>query len=280
MKGKKEPNKALEVSRDIFEVINSRRSVRHFSDKSVSHAALKKILKAGIRAPFSAQLCSMVYTRDPEKMKKLKTLGVYPSTRLLIGFFVDFRKIEKIILQRGYRYDYDDGVLLWLGIQDATLVVENVTLAADALGLGSVLLGAPPLKADLVSEVFRVPERVFPVVAMCLGYPDTSVAVDIRPRFPLKYCAFEDSYHDLSEYEIQECMKAMDEGFITQGYYMKILKKKVPLMKGKDHISLDKYSWSEHISRKFSQGRSIKVEGLHTKEPLLNIIKKHGFNLE
>lgn len=271
--------KLTEVPKDIFEVIHNRRSIRHFTEKPVSDSTLKKILEAGIRAPFGAQLYSMVYTRDKEKMKKLRTIGIYPSTKVLILFFVDFRKLEKMIQERGYQYNYDDGMLLWLAIQDAVLVAENVILAADALGLGSVLLGAPPLKADLVSKVCDVPNRVFPVVALCLGYPDPSVKINIRPRFPLKYIAFKDSYHDLSKLEIKECMRAMDEGYIAQGYYMKILKKKIPLMKGKDEVDLNKYSWSEHISRKFSQGCSIKVEGLHTEESLFSIIRRYGFNI-
>ena len=278
--GQEESRNGSKASRDIFEIINNRRSIRHFTDKPISDATLETILEAGIRAPFAAQLYSMTYTRNSEKIKKLKPIGVYPTTKVLIVFFVDSRKLFKIIQRKGYAYNYDDGILLWMGIQDATLVAANVILAAEALGLGSVLLGATPMKADLVSKIFNVPDRVFPVVALCLGYPDTSVETEVRPRFPLKFSTFEDAYHDLSESEIQECMKAMDEGFMTQGYYIKVLKKKVPLMQGKDNIRLDKYSWSEHISRKYSQRRRLKEDGLPKDEALLSIIKRHGFHVD
>ncbi len=264
--------KNIQITSDnIFEIINNRRSIRKFTEKPITDDVLEKILGAGIRAPFAAQLYSIVYTRDPEKMKKLK-IGTYSSTQLLMIFFVDFRKIEMIINQRNYNYDYDDGMLLWLGLQDASLVAENLILASEAYGLGSVLLGTAPLQADLIAEVFNIPSRVFPVVGLCLGYPDTSFETDVRPRYPLKYTAFEDSYADLSEQEIQECMKSMDKGYITQGYYIK-LQAKVPLKKGKDPIGYDKYSWSEHQSRKYSQGS-------WKKEPLLAILKRHGFNLD
>jgi nitroreductase len=254
----------------FFHVINNRRSIRSFSKQPVSEEILEEILNAGIRAPFAAQLYSIVFTRDSEKMKKLR--GIYSTTQILLIFFIDFRKIEKIIEQRGYNYDYDDGMLLWLGIQDTVLAAENIILAADALGLGSVLIGGTPLQADLISTLFNVPERVFPVVALCLGYPDTSVETNIRPRYPLKYIASEDSYKDLSKSEIQECMRKMDDGFITQGYYIK-LRAKVPLKKGVDAVDYDKYSWSEHQSRKYSQGFS-------WKERLFSIIKRHGFQLD
>ncbi|MFX0014043.1 MAG: nitroreductase family protein [Promethearchaeota archaeon] len=255
---------------DLFKVINNRRSIRKFTEKPISDNVLNRILESGIKAPFAAQLYSIVYTRDKEKMKKLR-IGVYSTTQLLMIFLVDFRKIEKIITQRNYQYDYDDGMLLWLGIQDASLVAENIILAADAFGLGSVLLGGAPLQSDIICEIFNIPSRVFPVVGLCLGYPDFTAETDVRPRYPLKYTAFENSYHDLSEDEVLECMKSMDDGYITQGYYIK-LQAKIPLKKGKDIIDYDKYSWSEHQSRKYSQGS-------WKKESLLSTLKEHGFKL-
>lgn len=186
---------------------------------------------------------------------------------------VDFAKLEKIIKQKGYSYDFDDGMALWLAIQDVSLVAGNIILAAEARGLGSVLLGGAPQKADLISDVLGVPDRVFPVVGLCLGYPDPSVETDIRPRFPLELTAFEDTYRDLSDTDIQSCMKGMDEGYLTQGYYMKIVPK-VPLENGKEPVDHDRYSWSEHISRKFSRGTRGSLE------PLLSILRRHGFNLK
>ena len=67
-------------------------------------------------------------------------------------------------------------------------------------------------------------------------------------------------------------MKAMDEGYITQGYYIK-QKAKIPLQEGEDKIGWDKYSWSEHISRKITQGTWYK-------DSLLDILRKQGFNLD
>ena len=259
--------------KDIFSIMHDRRSIRKFTDKKVTKEVLEQILTAGFRAPFAAQLCSIVYTSDKEKMKMLKGIGIYPTTQVLMIFFVDYDRMEKIIRARGYENIFDDGMSLWLGIQDATLVIENVILSAEALGLGSVLLGVIPQRADIVSEVFNVPQRVFPVVGLCLGYPDPSVETEIRPRYPLKYSAFEDEYKALDETAVKECMKSMDEGYVTQGYYIKN-KAKIPLPDGKeDDIDYDKYSWSEHISRKHLR------EGWGD-DPLINVIRRHGFKID
>ena len=258
------------MNTDIIDIINNRRSIRKFLNKNVPDDVLEDILKAGIRAPFAAQLYSMIYTRNREKMR-LKS-GIYPSTSVFILFLLDFNKIEKIVQKRKYEYDFDDGMLLWLGLQDVTCVAENIILAAEAYGLGSVLLGAIPLQADRIKAIYNLPNRVFPVVGLCLGYPDPSFETSTRPRYPLKFVAFEDAYHDPTDEEIEEMMKAMDEGYSTQGYYIK-QRAKIPFRDGRiDEIDYDKYSWSEHISRKL-------IQGIWGEEALFKILERHGINV-
>jgi nitroreductase len=267
-------NEDLIKTKDIFDIIYQRRSIRKFLDKEIPDEVLTSIFEAGIRAPFAAQLYSIVYTKDPEKIKKYKT-GAYPTTKVLMVFLVDFRKIEKIIEHKKYQYDFDDTMLLWLAIQDATLVAENLILAAEAHGLGSVLLGATPLAADKVSELFSIPkDRVFPIVGLCLGYPDPTENTQIRPRYPLEHVVFEDSYKELSEEDLQECMKQMDKGYLEQGYY-KNMNAKIPLSEkiGEDTYNFDNYSWSEHIVRKV-------IQGGWKDETLLSIMRRYGFNLK
>ncbi|MHA1909527.1 MAG: nitroreductase family protein [Candidatus Thorarchaeota archaeon] len=257
------------VAKDIFQLMHNRRSIRTFLDKPVPDEVLSMILEAGLRAPFAAQLCSIVYTRDRGKAKALG-LGSYSTAPLFLVFFVDFRRLEKIMTARGHEYTFDDMMGLWLGVQDVSLVVENVTLAAEAHGLGSVLLGVAPIRAKKIAELFKVPERVFPVVGINIGYPDLTDETEVRPRFPQHHSVFEDEYRDHTEDDIQECMREMDEGYLSQGYYIK-KRIKVPLDDGEeDSVDFDKYSWSEHISRKFRHRR-------WESNPLLSILIEHGF---
>lgn len=256
-----------EVER-IFEIINNRRSMRWFLDKPVADEVLETILKAGMRAPFASQLCSVVYTRDKAKMKKVR-MGSYPTAPLLLVFLVDVRRLEKIMAKRNHIYDFDDLMTLWIGLQDVALAIENMIIAAESLGMGSVLLGNAPLRADIIAETFNIPRRVFPVVGMNLGYPDPAENTEVRPRFPLQFTAFEDEYLDHSDADIGSCMKVMDEGMLAQGYYIKE-KTKISLKEGEDDIGFDTYSWCEHISRKMCQGR-------WSPDPLFTILERHGF---
>ncbi len=256
---------------DLFSIMHERRSMRQFLDKPVPDDMLEKILTAGFRAPFAAQLCSIVYTRDSKKIETLRQLGAYPTTKVLMFFLVDLRRLEKIMKQRGHTYDFDDSYALWLGLEDASLVAENVILAAEAMELGSVLLGAVPYFVELLAEMFKLPKRVFPVVGLCLGYPDPDEHTEIRPRFPLQYSAYQDEYLDHSTADIEACMKVMDEGYLTQNYYVE-RNAKIPLQKGKDDIDYENYSWCEHISRKFCQGGWAKY-------PFLEMLRLQDFDI-
>ncbi|MFX1576211.1 MAG: nitroreductase family protein [Promethearchaeota archaeon] len=259
-------------NQNLFTIIHNRRSIRIFQNKPISDEALEQILKAGFRAPFAAQLCSITYTRDHKIMHELRNLGVYPTTQVLMFFFIDLFRHEKIMKQRGHTYDFDDAFALWLGLQDVSLAIENLILAAEALGLGSVLLGATPHFADHIADIFNIPNRAFPVVGLCLGYPEPSEHTETRPRYPLSFSAFEDQYPEFSKEEIQAAMKVMDEGYLAQNYYRE-RNAKIPLKKGKDTINYDTYSWCEHISRKFINGGWSPIS-------LLEILRKHGFNFD
>ena len=257
---------------NLNDIIHNRRSLRLFLDKPISNQVLEEIFEAGFRAPFAAQLCSVIYTRDRKKINELRNLGVYPTTQVLMFFLIDLFRHERIMSQRGHTYDFDDMLALWLGLQDVSLVVENFILTAEARGLGSVLLGATPNFADNLAEMFSIPKRAFPVVGLCLGYPDPLESTEIRPRYPLSFSAFEDKYHDATNAELLKAMEVMDEGYLAQNYYSQ-RKIKIPLRTGKDTISFETYSWCEHISRKF-------ISGGWSRTPLLEILRKHGFNLD
>ncbi|MHA2264800.1 MAG: nitroreductase family protein, partial [Candidatus Thorarchaeota archaeon] len=239
-----------------------------FLDKPVSDETLSMILEAGMRAPMTAQLCSVVYTRDWERIKSLR-IAAYKTSPLLLIFLVDFHRLEKMMKKKEYKYGYDDLMSLWLGLHDVLLAVENLTIAAEALGLGSVLLGLTPLRSKEITAAFNLPERVFPVIGLNLGYPDPVEDTEIRPRFPIEFTTFEDEYVRITESGLKECMNGMDEGFLAQRYYIKE-RTKVPLEDTEDTIDFDRYSWSEHLSRKF---RSVRWKG----EPFLSILERHGF---
>ena len=246
------------LTSDFFEIINNRRSIRDFTDKPIPDEILKKILAAGIRATYSAQLCSIVYTSDAEKIQNLRKIGVYPTTQTLLIFLIDIRKLERLLSFYGRKHSLDREVSIWLGLQDVFLVVENILLAAEALGLSSILLERIPIHSEIVSKIFNIPSRVIPAVGMSLGYRDPSVKTELRPRYPQETVVFEDTYRDISEYEMNHLMEIMDSGTFKRAFYIKE-RVKVLLKQKKGEDAFSPFSWLDHVERKFFSSHWTKI---------------------
>ena len=171
---------------------------------------------------------------------------------------------------RGWEMASNDLSLLILGIQDASLMAENMVIAAESLGLASSFQGAVPFNAEKVIQQFKLPPRVFPLVGLGMGYPASNPPT--RPRYPLELCLFEEEYPQFTPQMVQDAMQVMDDSYLAQDYYRKA-NYIIPLDGVKEEqFTFDNYSWTEHISRKL---------GLWQRSPqgILKSLEKCGFNI-
>ena len=153
--------------------------------------------------------------------------------------------------ERGWRMEGDDLLLLVLGMQDAALMAENMVVAAESLGLGSCFLGDAPFRSGEIIQTYQLPQRVFPMVQLTMGYPAEDPPP--RPRYPIEFVLFEDHYPEFRQEEIHSAMQQMDQGYLDQDYYQRH-KAKIRLLPGREEtFTYEDYSWTEHISRKWGQ---------------------------
>jgi len=219
------------------------KSIRKYSDKLPSNEIVKTIVRAGQQAPFASQYYSLLLSRNMERNPW--------RAPLLFTICVDSHKFELIMARRRWKLVTNDLSLLLFGIQDAALMAENMVVAARSLGLGSCFLGGAPYRADKIAAEYKLPPRVFPLVQLVMGYPAEDPPP--RPRYPIEFALFEDEYPKLDEQTITKAMNQMDEGYLAQNYYRQ-LNAKIPLEGDrKETFTLNDYSWTEHICRKWGQ---------------------------
>jgi len=174
---------------ELMEAIKGRRSIRKYTSRPVDDKSLNTILEAARQAPSWAntQCWRFVVVQDSQLRNKLADTGIEVAqgkpnrgaetmrvTPIAIVVCAEMRKAgysikEPIepVTDKGDWYMYD-----------VALAMQNLTLAAHALGLGTVHIGA--FDAIKVAEILGVPEG-YAVVAMTpLGYPDESPKA--RPR--------------------------------------------------------------------------------------------------
>lgn len=215
------------------------RSVRKFKPECPSNEIIESIVKAGQQAAFAYQIYSILWTRN----------GNIPfKAPLLFTICVDVNKFRRIMEKRNWNLKQNDISLLLFGMQDGTLALQNMILAAESLGLGTCLLGNTPYVASKVKEKYNLPDKVFPFVQLVVGYPDE--VEPVRPRYSLDYTLFEDQYPDFTDKMIDDAMEQMDKGYLGQDYYKKAnVMIKLPEDR-KESYTFDNYSWTEHICRK------------------------------
>jgi FMN reductase (NADPH) len=245
----------------VTQTMLNRKSIRHYKDKMPSDKTITAIVRAGQQAPFAAQLGSLLLSR-----KKKHPWGA----PLMFTVCVDAHKLELVMARRGWRMVSNDLWVLVLGIQDATLMAENMVIAAESYGLASCFLGSAPYRAEKIIKEYKLPLRVFPLVQLVMGYPAQDPPP--RPRYPLECVLFEDKYPQFDDETISQAMAAMDEGYLAQDYYRK-LKAKIPLEGDRaETFTYENYGWTEHMSRKWGQWES-------SLDELLEQFAKCGFHI-
>ncbi|MFC1475496.1 nitroreductase family protein [Candidatus Zixiibacteriota bacterium] len=231
------------ISNPIIEAMLNRKSIRKYTDEIPSDEVIETIVRAAQQAPFAGQLESLLLSRDREN-------NTFHAP-LLFTICIDTHKFELIMARRGWKIGTNDLSLLLFAIQDAVLMAENLVLAAESVGLGSCFIGHAPYWADKIIARYKLPQRVFPLVELAVGYPAENPPT--RPRYPLDYFLFEDEYPQFSDDQITNAMRVMDEGFLAQDYYRQA-DYIVDLEDGRrEKFTFNNYSWTEHISRKWGQ---------------------------
>lgn len=227
----------------VIEVLLKRKSIREYTDQLPADEVIATVVRAGQQAPFAYQLCSLLLSRKRDR----NPFGA----PLLFTICVDSHRFELIMAKRHWQMAQHDLSLLLFGIQDAALMAENMVIAAESLGMGSCFLGGAPYRAGEIIAEYRLPERVFPLVQLAMGYPAENPPP--RPRYPLEFTLFEDEYPDLSDQMVEKAMSIMDEGYLAQDYYRKA-NYQIPLEGDRrETYTFDDYGWTEHISRKVGQ---------------------------
>ena len=138
------------------------------------------------------------------------------------------------------------------GLTDATIAAQNMVVAAESLGIGTVFLGSLHNDAQQIIDLLGLPEYTFPAVGLAVGWPNQEP--QLKPRLPKEVMHMENQYQAL-ENPLKD-IEAYDEE-IT-GYY-------------------DTRDLNNRVDR-FSKQVADKMETLPPKRlALLEVIQQQGF---
>ncbi|KMK75644.1 oxygen-insensitive NADPH nitroreductase [Alkalihalobacillus pseudalcaliphilus] len=206
------------MSNEVIKLIQSHRSIRAFTDQEIREEQITDIVEAGRRAPTShnVQAYSIVVIQDPKKKDELARLsGNQSYISKCPVFFVliaDFYRLKKASEIHEQPFEVGEVEQLLVGSVDCALVAENMLVASRSLGLGGVMIGGIRNNPEEVAKLLNLPEYTFPIMGLCIGYPDQNP--DQKPRLPKGAIVFNENY---DTDQVEAGLKEYDA--VTEEYY-------------------------------------------------------------
>ncbi len=192
----------------MIEQIANHRSVRKFKQIPIPEEILNEILQAGTRASTTGnmQLYSMVVTTSSDLKEKLSPCHFnQPSVcqaAAVVTFCADINRFDKWCVLRGAKPQYDNFAWFVNAAIDALLASQNVSLEAEAHGLGICYLGTTIYTAAQIAEVLNLPKGVVPVTTIVMGYP--AEETPLTDRLPLEAVVHRETYCDYTAQNISD----------------------------------------------------------------------------
>jgi len=194
-------------------VVLKRRSVRSFDDKEIPDDAFAAILEAGRLAPstvnlqtwslavFTPALWRETFGRSMpfDGARAVVVMGDTHRVRLALDAFPQSPMVEYTI-----------------AVMNASLAAMNMNIAAEALGVSSVMLSETGrtglLDAGYLKEKLGLPERVVPLLTIVFGYR-RGPAPPMPPKLPVEEICFEGRYREPGEGVMEEWLAEMKAGY-------------------------------------------------------------------
>ena len=197
------------ASMSLFEAIHSQRAIRHFSAHPVSDEAVETILDAAIHAPSGGN-------RQPWRFVVIRDAGI--KRQLGAWYLAAWQAATAAMapLPQPYRHGAELArqmasvpVLILACIDHGTAgagpgpltrgasiypAVQNLMLAARALGLGTVLTTLHTQYEREIKVLLRIPEAVETAALIPVGYPAEGARFGHARRMPLTAVVFHDRW--------------------------------------------------------------------------------------
>lgn len=244
-----------------MENLKQRKTIRKYQQKDISADLLNDLLESAFRASTvgNMQAYSVVVTRDAGRKAKLAPAHfnqpMVQTAPVVLTFCIDLNRFSKWCRQRHAEPGYNNFEWFVTGAIDALLVAQTFCVAAEEKGLGICYLGTTTYNPHLIVEALELPELVFPITTVTVGWPaENPPQVD---RLPLEAVVHEEVYHDYTP-EIINRLYANKESLPENRQFV--------VENGKDNLA-----------QVFTDVRYKKTDAEAMSELLWNVMKKQGF---
>ena len=186
--------------------INTRKSIRKYSDKEVSDELLNRLLSEASRTQTmgNMQLYSVVITRSAEMKAKLAPAHfnqpMVTEAPVVLTVCADFNRASNWCRCRKAAPGYDNFLSFINAATDALLYTQTFCNLAEEEGLGLCFLGTTVYMPQMIIDTLQLPKLVMPVATITLGWPDENPP--LSDRLPLASFIHDETYREYSPADI------------------------------------------------------------------------------
>ncbi len=244
-----------------MQTINTRRSIRRYQDKDVDNTLLTRLIKEAERTQTmgNLQLYSVVVTRSKEQKAKLAPAHfnqpMVTGAPVVLTFCADYRRTTLWAEQRQATPGYDNPLSFVNAMTDALLFCQTFCNLAEEEGLGCCFLGTTVYQPQSIIDTLQLPELVFPVATITLGWPDENPP--LSDRLPVSTIIHEETFHDYSAADIDKAYAYKEQ-----------------LDENKEFVKINN---KQTLAQVFTDCRYTKADCEAMSETLLEALKKQKF---
>ncbi len=197
----------------LLNVIMRRRSVRRFADREIPDDVFAAILEAGRLAPSTVNLQTWTFaTFKAETWRNAFNRPIPFKGKRAVIVMGDTHR-GGIVLDV---FPYSPLVEYTIAVMNASLAAMNMNLAAEALGVSSVMLSETGrsgfLDAEYLKQTLQLPDGVIPLMTIVFGYPRGAYP-PMPPKLPLQQICFEDKYREAERTVMESWLSQMVAGY-------------------------------------------------------------------
>lgn len=191
---------------ETLDLLLNHSSVRKFKNDPVSKEVIDLIISASQMAPTSSnfQEYTIIEARADDKRKAIfEASGGQKwtlSAPVVLLFCGDLHRGKKYFSGNEDKSVFSNTESFIVATVDAALAAQKAFIAAQSLGLGGVFVGGIRNDMDKIADAFALPDFVYPIFAICLGYPDENNG--LKPRLPKKVIYKIDTYNSENDEEL------------------------------------------------------------------------------
>lgn len=231
---------------DALAAMNERSVCRRYRPDLVPEDLLRLLCATALAAPTKSDLqqADIVRVRAPEKRAAIHAL--LPSSPWIAGapeflvFCGNGYRLWRIFERRGVAFPNDHLDAFFNAAVDGAIVLATFVQAAELTGLGSCPISEIRNHAATISTLLELPERVFPIAGLTLGYPESKEPMS--PRFALSATVHVDRY---AAENLERELDAYDVRRVRDRPYRR--------QRNVDRFgTVERYGWTEDKLRQYS----------------------------